>query len=341
MSISLINGVLSPNWNAGKNRNIKKAVEVLVLKIALNALKAYQETRYTEFDALIKNWGCQITALEITELVQDPLLGLEVENTLPRVKSCLQDEEFKTLLVDPRVIRLTRLHLLKMVNFSVEDHGEEKPVTDVRNLTALTTLGKNFLMQLVKSIQIDESVQAAFYIELKAAAIPLTVQRASLLQRVISPNERRNSRGIVSHSSLHNTEVVFRVYQGIVLLKNKTLMCGKPIPDAKLMKLYIRMPEEHVMHDKEIEQLPEATPLIVIEGYVKVPSIVELAEWLQEEGLIELLNADNGVIRINKEPLPNDPEGKEDFAFYSQKTKLLDEIFQPDHLFASSLKVEK
>ena len=107
------------------------------------------------------------------------------------------------------------------------------------------------------------------------------------------------------------------------------------------LKLFIAMPEGHFLEEKEGEQLHPSTPLLVIEGYARVSSAEALKEKLQQIGLIELLNADSGVTRIGEEPLPLDDEGKEDILHYAGQKQLLDEIFQPDHFYASSIKEER
>lgn len=328
--VSFFQGFLPPQFHFSKNA--EKDGNQLLLTITSQAIKVFKKGKLSELDALIKNWGCQITTLEVLELFQDH----ELADILPDQLKVLKDYSTGDLEVDPRIIRLGRFHLLKIVNDNKEEDGIEKPFTNIKNLQKFTKLGIKTLKGLVDAIQIDESLKAAVYIEYKATHLPHDLPRSALLQRVMVEQERKVQKQIVSHSCLHNTEVVFRVFQGILVIINKLTQCTKPIPQAKPMCLYMKMPEKQILDENEVAQLEKKTPLFVVEGYVKVDSTSELAARIKAIDLIELINIDSAVSRIDHEPMPNDIEAQEDIIQYASNKEPLETIFQPDHFYATT-----
>ncbi len=205
VSVSLFDSLLpKPQSNEGKNIRIntvkkkndseldklnkehmqKCKIARLFLQIAKQTTVAIKTHCYTEFDALIKNSGCQITALEVYRLVQIPDLEVEAK----RIRTIV-DKNIRTLKeeisysgatcklglgnkkneigealeqlgidveIDPVVARLVRLRLLCIVNsneiekYSINVNGET-----LKKEGEVTITKEAKLLKLVRKIDIQ------------------------------------------------------------------------------------------------------------------------------------------------------------------------------------------
>ena len=206
----------------------KDLVQPALLELAYIALKetaeAIQNCEYTKFDALVKNFGCQITMLEVVKLSKTPTLREQAdklkaaaEAKLKSLKQLVQPDKNRAQklasfclesnnelsTISKEIVRLTRLRLLCIINdndeFNNEENGKarEKPCTKIDPLlkklskTTRRTI-QGIISPMIEQLQIEESVLAATFIRQEAPYI--TDERGQFLQRMLrSDCERRAS----------------------------------------------------------------------------------------------------------------------------------------------------
>lgn len=339
----------------------------LFLKTAREAAEDLAEFRYKKFDALIKNFGCQITALDVQkkvhlkiaeeanafkDIVESRIEKLqEITDTVPD-SSCSEmsmpeylqkvglDFEVSSSMAD-----LVRLKLLNIVNSNkeVSQNGKlrEVPYTNLGALLNNVGLDRKILEKLIRAIQIDEAAKAAIFIRNEAAALSNT-SRSLLIQRLLNINfQRKGQSGIISLPLLYNTEAVIRSIQGIILIKNKLLLCDKPIQNAKPMQVFLKMPEERILSEEEVERISQDEPLIVIEGYISNDTVLD--EAIQKMGLIKIINANCAILEQYADQAKNqhidDEEAQQDLADYA-KCQDAASIIEIDHIYCASIKEE-
>lgn len=335
----------------------------LMLQITRETAQALLDTRYKEFDALVKNFGCQITALEVKNLVKQAGLLEEAARVEAAARKVLEETRGNVqnpplgdpdttpiaylqkvgldLQLSESMLRLVRLHLLSIINTNIEKKGREVPRTNVSLLSKKDTKLKLSFQKLIDGLQQEESLKAADYIRRESQQIK--DPRAPLIQRILE-NEQRLSilHKIASVPLLYNTEAVLRRIDGVVLVKNKLHLCGKAIPDAVPQRAYVKLPEERILSETEIRSLPADEALLVIEGYIKNDTPLE--EKISTLGLITIVNANCAVIKqyaSNTEQSPlKDKEALEDLAVYKANQEARD-VIEIDHIYCASLSEEE
>lgn len=140
----------------------------LVLEICQETAEALLDPRYKKFDALVKNFGCQITALEVMRCFQEIDFHQEAEQIChltaqrlayldglekaPLGKCNMTFVEYcqaanLDIELSPAAAKLVRFRILNIINTNPLVNGTEKPVTDLQKLrgrmTGLETLYKN------------------------------------------------------------------------------------------------------------------------------------------------------------------------------------------------------
>ncbi len=128
-----------------------------ILTVCKQTADALVEGRYKEFDALVKNFGCQMTALEVHQLVNQKELHDEAAKVSDRVSKyfekigelyeTLKDKKLKDvsnqehqqfdLTLSPEMSHLVRFKILGIVNSNCLDHGREQPTTNLQPLINL------------------------------------------------------------------------------------------------------------------------------------------------------------------------------------------------------------
>ena len=224
----------------------------LCLTLAKETAEAIEQAQYKKFDALVKNFGCQITALEVQRKMQNRGALLQeaaeiIELAAKRLKNCLNikhqgvcgmdvvtylREAKLDIQISTSMAELVRLRMLCIVNSNKLkpiklDNGkevlEEVPFT---NLSLLTKKVKNIeglhrVERVVNRTQVEESHRSALFIQEVASNLP--GERAVILKRLLGRAFLREapSNRILSLPLLYNTEASIRGLNGIVLVKNK------------------------------------------------------------------------------------------------------------------------
>lgn len=287
---------------------VNTRIGMLFLHVLQEAAQYYIESRFKGFDALVRNYGCQITALEVSDLASlDPPArqslieeAVRVQNIVqPLLKRCegnltssvAGDNEMglteylrERLNIDVRITetmaRLVRLRLLCIVN---EVDSSDNPRTISTNLykmvkgpKGLTELS-NSIESIVFGVQAEESRKAVDYIRAKIEKLtPAIARRSALLSRLVSQTFAASTAvtnvarrtPIVSIPLSYNTEVVLRSISNVILIKNKLKEGGNAIQGARPINLYLRNPDTLLSSD-EANALAGNTPLVVIEGKIR------------------------------------------------------------------------
>ncbi len=350
--------------------SLNNKIVLLFLKVGQETAQAIIEHRYTAFDALIKNFGCQMTALEVCHIIQDEGLISESQNLLrdlpafvERIKQPLGKDfidlnftsllkkvfpEIATYSISEKMARLFRFRLLAMVNDNKLIDNQEVPFTNYEQVKKLLKDNKNLVTKhLINGLQVDEARRSIAFIQKEADNIDSDPQRKEMicqaLQIVKEKNLRSDQTSIPLVPLLYNMEVCMRrMNGGVILVKNKVKLIGKAIPNSEPCHVYIGMPEERILSLSEIQNLKESTPLFVIEGYAKVK---DLALRIHEIGLMNLIliNSSGSSLQFaNASDCSLEGRFEEErLQLEASRQEMIHSLFEIDHVFCSSIHQEK
>lgn len=374
----LINGTISTSiLNELKIDPSKKpqcyALVHLIYTVALESAEALIKGVYKQFDALVKNFGCQITMAEVMELVQNPALKAEAAKVCQiateKLASCEEligkppkgkaPATFSDLVRDldveisPEMMRLVRLRFLTIVNnnkvVKQDGNDREMPFTDTEPLRKKIVSRRALepiISPLIDKLQREESSLAADYIRKRAQA--LKGPRKELIQKMLQPEHVRKAAktNIASVPLLYNTEASLAGLDGVVLVKNKLSICEKPRDGARELKVHIQLPEGRLLSDLEIAQLAPEKPLAVLEGYVD-PAITtqeELAAKIHEIGLMRIIQGNCAPLQqyasnTSQDPLADD-EARADIEELKKFSEAARKAIEIDHIYCGSVNEE-
>ncbi len=371
-----INFLGNPKAFPRTNLAIRQLSEFL-LKVVLETSEAIIEARYKKFDALIRNFGCQITALNVQEKMRNPhlyeeavgikqlaqeKLSIVTKEKLPTGYLAKKDKEKDMLTylreiqvdfeVSSEMIALARFRLLNIINGIKVKNGQEKSYTDLNPINERVSLidgkglgiDKDLRSMIVRGIQIDESAKAVLFIRNTASKLKNEDKRTELIQRMLSPAFQKSKVGILSVPLLYNTEAVIKSIKGIVLVKNKLFLGEVPINGALPMKIFLKMPEERILTEEEIKELCPNEPLIVIEGYINNNCSLKAA--IQELGLNAIINSNNAILPQYAN-CPNDPqiiddeEAQKDIFDLQKAQWITKNVLELDHIYCASVEEER
>lgn len=387
MSLSLLDSLLPAADTAGRVKidkilhlpktgkpeqfgpNYQKNVRLaqLCLTVAAETATAISESRYKDFDALVKNFGCQITARQVERLMGflEPLraeakeLQGVAQEKLEKTKQFLNRgapvgtlgatvvDYLRSVQLDiaisPAMAELVRLRLLCIVNSNRLVGEKETPYTNIDQLTKrVKKIDTNIVKNLVESLQVEEARRAASFIQGEAAI--LEGERAPFLQRLLAPGFVRTSGAnhIDSLPLLYNTEASIRGTQGTLLVKNKLFLINKPIPGAEPTKVYFKMPAMEVMNGEEVDALPADAPLIVVEGFVQRG--ISLSDKIQEVGLLNLIKINCAQLPqyasdTDQSALGDEEAAREICQLQGQAARAA--FLEIDHIYCASVKEER
>jgi len=360
---------------AALNAHIAK----LLLVIAQETAEAILTHRYKSFDALVKNFGCQITAAEVYALFQtslkenlldeakrvqsyaiEKLTSISQENEIVdsqginSLREYLEEKIHLKLDVSPQMARLSRLRMLCIINSHREVDGKELPHTDLGLLVqkAPHKQMKEALNPIIGGLQGEESRHAVLYIRQVAdRCLPKNSVRRPLVLSALQLERASKSYGkktpIVSVPLLYNTEAALAsITHGIICIKNKLTFCGRPISDAIRHQAFLRMPEETLLSNEEIAHLSPEEPLIVVEGYIQKEG--NLAEIVGEGRFLDMVRANCAIIPqyasgASEEDLSKDNvEAAADLLNYASTTyHRARQIMEIDHIYCASVQEER
>lgn len=289
---------------------------------------AITEFRYRAFDALARNFGCQLTALEVARILDersseypklletaedvktvaaglikacdDNLQAVQVPTSDTDMATYLRDHLKVDMVLTPAMARLARFRMLAIVNTLDK---RDNPHTRPDNLYLLIGNGTDYspiekdLGEIVYGVQANESEKAVAFIrdvakELSPGAID--PQRVTFLNRILGKEyERKSASGlqtpITSLPFLYNTEVAYRSLDSVLLIKN--YLGGTCVRrfGAKPISVYVKMPQSRVLCDDEVRTLPPQKPLMVVVGDIEDKQV--LIDSIHKIGLIEILQA--------------------------------------------------
>lgn len=384
------NGNLNVREKEFENVKIKdhtiSQLTILLLNVAIETGEAIADKRYKVFDALVGNFGCQITALDVYGKVSNKELCEEAKRVSKKAReklknlmdleeeslgkdnlmffSILTKEERQKIIPMSQILQkaeidfpvsiglrdLCRFRLLQLINDNKldEKNGCEMPFTNISLLFKSGLDGriitKKTVEQLINAIQIEEANKAASFIQQVALRMNIVEQRTEIIKRLLEDRFKKTYRTITSLPLNYNTEACLRSFQGILLIKNKLFnYLAQPIEGAISQKLFLKMPGETILNDKEITELSESEPLIVLEGVVRKE--VSLAETIMKVGLYQLILS-NCAELPQYANLPKDDPGLIDNEAQLEIKRLKDfnlsaNKFYLDHFYCASAKEER
>ncbi len=339
----------------------------LFLTVLEETAEAIVASRYTAFDPLLKNFGCEMSALEINVLVQQKDLFNEAKailTVIPKlnneITACdldLSDQEMRltdflndcipglALPLSCEMSKLTRFRLLTKINANQVKEGREIPVTNYRAIADLIGNKEVISQNFIDALQAEEAANAVQFIQGQVEQIESScLRKEQLTQGVQSVYYKKTKKGtsIPKTALFCNIEVCLRTIKGIVLVQNKLRLGGEPIPNAEKVQIFIAMPEERILNVEEEAALEETTPLYVIEGIVKEK---ELAAAIERIGLITLVKINASLAGIQFSGckgarLPDELES-ERAELETRVREVVHHIFEIDHVFCSSLCEQK
>jgi len=332
-----------------------------VLGVAVSAGEAIKTQKYREFDALVGNFGCQITALDVQEKLKDLQLREEAIRVSELAQEILNNlgcqmkgisanpgESFASyasrldanIPVSSQLMGLFRFKLLNNIHSFEMKNGIEVPVTDVSRLRK-GPMGKKQLETLIRDLQVEESAKAALFMRRKAKDISANEPRNALINRLLQSEFEKRGFGITCLPSAYTMETVFRTYDGLVLVQNKTTYNGITIPDCKPQQVYMDYASGEQLSPAEIASKPLDTPILVVEGEVKQGVI--LADTIKTYGLLAMvLDSAATVAQYARTPpgdsgLIADDDALRDVKWLCRQN-LSSTQFNLDHIYCASLK---
>ena len=359
----------NPSWFKSQYKNNLKFAR-LALTLCQQAAESIVSNKYTNFDALIKNHGCQITALYMQKQIKEGKLREEAERVAQAVSPQLK--EIAKLFAKPplgefgmdilsylritktdvelssEMASLVRHRLLNIILGKQEYRDEEVFWTDLAPLICLiNTLEPRCeplsitLGTWIQGIQVEEAQKAAQFIRDVADELPEEEARTVLVKKMLTePHLRKTKKRIVALPQSYSTEAAIKGVKGILLVKNKLTLCGQRIEGANPNKVFLEMPSERVLNEDEVKALPAHEPLVVLEGYAQYNEPLA-ATILKAGGLIELVNRNLVKNSQYTESFPQTPlddvEAQEDLKKYLVQ---LSNPFRCDQICCASIEVE-
>lgn len=347
----------------------------ILLEICQETADALKNGHYREYDALVKNFGCQMTALEVHQLIKQPHIKEEAERVhqiataqleqLRQQKSSLpegthgmsflsyaHDRLNLEVNLSSQMAQLVRFKILNIINSNDLVNGRERPITDINPLNKrleilnLTDQDKRFMSKnfsfktWVEGLQEEESKHAAEFIRHAADQI-VDPDRGPILRKMLAPDFAklvRASPKILSVPQMHCGEVAVRAMDdGYIMVKNKLYNCDVPRKDAQPIKIVIKMPEERILSNDEMAQLSQDTPVMVLDTLMEPDC--NIANTITDLGVAKFLNATLSQLDQYVGQSAPGPEIEADIAPY----KLLKETYKQaevEHMYTSSLKDE-
>lgn len=348
----------------------------VVFTICKTAADSVVKGNYRKFDALLKNFGCQMTALDVhqklsrSELCEEAvhISKLCVEkfeqigkmfNKPPQGKCGMTMNQYVghaglDIQISAQFADLVVYRLLHVIHDTKLERGEEVPVTNldplelVKNQLEKKASGPLFSFDAwVHGLQAKESRKAALFIQHEVEKLEVSHERALLLKRMVGPAHLReatfgsNRSSILTLPQSYSVEAAVRLFQGIMIVKNKLRLSNNLIQGAVPEKVFISFPEHKILDQEEIKGLDPLQPVIVLEGYKGSGSI---AHTISQIGVITLLNINCANMPQFTSMFPQDPlndkEAEEDVASFKKREEWI-KSFRADHLFCSSVGDER
>ncbi|MBS0637747.1 MAG: hypothetical protein JSS12_09555 [Verrucomicrobia bacterium] len=338
--------------------------------VAEETASALLDARYKCFDPIVKNFGCQINAAEVNQLIRSKrealceeavrvqaFVGVELAKKTRKLAGETTLSEYLSkadIAVSDEMARLLRARLLCIVNRDMPKNGRAVPTTEVGLLYKKVSPKKEpsakvrtCIQLIVDGLQAEESRKAVTYVRSCAERLPDDMRKQMLIRALledrtskVKANLQLNS-PIVSVPLLHNTESCLRSYNGILCVKNKLMFCDEPIVGAVAKKVFIKMPEEQLI---DVSLCNPAMPVIVVEGYVKPET--DLGNRLMAVGVMNMVLANCAPIKqyasgALQDPL-SDQEAEQDVIRYKGPDfNDARAVMELDHIFCSSIKEER
>lgn len=273
-------------------------VAELALALSKEALQAVMTLQFSAFDALIRNNGCQITAVEVCDIFQSAPPFSEAaalvnlvdggSRALKKLKISRLPIDLGTILNDSVINPPVSLPLSKLLRFYVlrkarkvqVKGGFEAHVTDARLIKVVSEVSRDILEKLVNKLQVQESQEAADFV--------------TLLDDRIVPYKKGE---ITFTPLLENFEVCLNFFKGLAIFSNKTQMGGRSLEGVAKIEVAVSFPDGSPLPD--FSTLPSELPVLFVEGtflnndpseLMCAAKVGRLVPYLLKQGKRELKN---------------------------------------------------
>ncbi|MCE5294435.1 MAG: hypothetical protein LLF94_07460 [Chlamydiales bacterium] len=283
----------------------------LLLAVAIETADAVIQNQYRSFDPLVKNFGCQISAVDMCELFSNANLDdlcqeavqvkayatiklQELGSTIPkcgrvpRLAGIRSLEEFLIqkakvdLQVSPTMSRLLRMRILCIVNDNKRINDREVPLTNIESLVQRLgeVTGKvkarftSILTPLVQGLQAEESMQAAVYIRQKGLGIA-NADRRDLVCRALQLERKSAVKYNCPQTPIVSVPLLFNTEAALTTYTGLVCVKNKLTicgePIVGAVAKKIFLQMPGGIPVKDVSARSSREPIMVIEGYMKEP----------------------------------------------------------------------
>jgi hypothetical protein len=307
-------GVPEKGKPAHYKANYQKMLTIaqVVLIVCESAAEAVCENRYSAFDALVKNFGCHITALAVQrtvkktqneaarmrDLCREKLQKIAVMFQKPPVGECGQtlakycQHVGVDITLSQEFCDLVCFRFLHIIHDKKAVGNEEVPITCVDPLERVkNTLETGMRGQVcsfetwVEGVQARESKKAVRFIQQVADTLDEPIYRKMVSEEHV---RQASKSSVVAVPQSYSTEAVMRAMKGILVVKNKLTIAGRPVLGVKRDVVFMRMPEQKILSEDEVMRVKPDKPVVVLEGFQANRPLVEL---IHEMGIFALVQS--------------------------------------------------
>jgi hypothetical protein len=303
IGLNLLNGSILPRVSNKLQKALgdknKESLQLGLMQLIYMTLKetaeAIENAEYTKFDALVKNFGCQMTMIEVIQLSQTDGLyesaqklkelarsrleesqQLGAKNRSQNIAKLTESAQRDMQSLSKEIVRLARLRLLCIVNSNKETKDKksgalrEMPITNIepllKKLPAIRKVLEPIASPLIEQLQIEESLKAALFIRNEASMIE--GERSPLLQKALGANFLRRAPLIDNVIKDKGVIVSMEKMEGmgiasVPLLYNTEVALGRH-KGVVLIKNKLKVcekPIEGALDIKALFMMPEGRPL--------------------------------------------------------------------------------
>lgn len=286
----------------------------LVLNTALRTIKALQSGKYTQFDALVGDFSCQLRAFQVYDLVLLKQLQEEAKNLSSALDASLKDlrerpgkisknaagtlssgeffkQKVQAIKVSEEMAFLMRAHLLTVTKVNTLKQGIEVEFTDISRLAQLSPkIDSEISRNIVDRTQSRMSQESILAIQQEAQLVSLLSEGEKKLLVSMLQVIRTNASQDIGKDIAKSFSCLFFNFktgllrliekQAFVLVKQQKFEKGK----KPITILFQGSPKQRdFVLIKEGTVIAKETPIIVFEGDFTSD------EKLKEFGLLDVL----------------------------------------------------
>lgn len=353
LTASFVQDAVRQNPLRNEAEKIEQVIGQLLEKIAKNASIEPQDLNFTFSQEMYTLIRLRLLCLVNTSILNDKSKEVPITNSshvLDKITNKIAPLFIPTKHVKTEKLKNISSNMIESLFGRKKKDFKEDEVAGVENTIAILSSKLeqngiefqkmlNAVSLLVNGLQEEESEKAAQYVRELSLNLNPSNERTALVQRMLQKEFERNESRIVSLPLMYNTEAVINSYKGIVLVKNKLLLCGQLREGMKERKIFIQWPENRLLSPEEIKSLSDDEPLLVFEG--DLSSELPVEELIIQKGLCNVINAVNAQPQYEKYHSKLDEEGMNDLKIFADRKEDAAVFDDLDHIYCASVKEER